>query len=85
MKTVKIELPDEEANALERAAAERGFASTAELARAAIEDFLAARPRRSRGFESDIAEYKAEKARGEPILTAEEARVRLREADNKPR
>ena len=70
MKTVKIELPDEEADALERAAVECGFASSAELARAAIEDFLAAPPEHDpEEFESDIAEYEAEKARGEPTLT----------------
>ena len=81
MKTVKIELPDEEADALARAAVECGFASPAELARAAIEDFLAAPPEYDPDeLERDIAEHQAEKARGEPGLTPEEARILLRNA-----
>jgi hypothetical protein len=81
VKTVRIEFPDEEADALERAAVECGFTSTADLARAAIEEFLAAPPEHDpESFESDIVEYEAEQARGEPTLSAEEARARLREA-----
>ncbi len=81
MKTVKIDLPDEEADALERAAAACGFASSADLARAAIEEFLASPPEHGpEDFESDIIEHQAEKARGEPGLTAEEARIWLRDA-----
>jgi Arc/MetJ-type ribon-helix-helix transcriptional regulator len=40
MKTVTIELPDEQAEALEHAAADGGFASSFELVRAAIEDLI---------------------------------------------
>lgn len=81
MKTVRIELPDDEADALERAAIECGYASTAELARAAIEDFLATPPLHvPEEFDRDIEEHEAEKARGERGLTAEEARIWLRNA-----
>jgi hypothetical protein len=81
MKTVEFALPDEEADALEQAALAYGFASPAELVRTAIEHFLPGPPEFGpEEFEDDIAEHEAAKARGEPALTAEEARLRLREA-----
>jgi Arc/MetJ-type ribon-helix-helix transcriptional regulator len=46
MKTVKIHLPDEAADALEHAAADGGFASTSEFVVAAIGDLIAS-PRSS--------------------------------------
>ena len=78
MKTVKIELPDDEADALARAAAAGGFASSSELARV-IEDFLVA-PVDYDGdaLARDIAQHQAEKQRGEVGLTPEEARAWLR-------
>lgn len=83
MKTVKIELPDEEAEALARAAAAGGFASPSELAKAVIEDFLTAPVEYDReALARDIAQHQAEKQRGEIGLTAEEARAWLRNASS---
>ena len=42
MKTVKIELPDEDADALERVAVDGGFASSSEFVLAAIGDLITA-------------------------------------------
>jgi hypothetical protein len=81
MKTVRFDLPDDEAEALERAAIACGYASTADLARAAIEEFLATPPLHApEEFDRDIEEHLAEKARGERGLTADEARALLRDA-----
>lgn len=83
MKTrrIEIELPEAEADALERAVMEWGFASPVELARAAIEEFLAAPSEYDpEQLERDIAEHEAAKARGEPALTVEEVRALLRDA-----
>ena len=83
MKTVKIELPDEEAEALARAAAAGGFASPSELARAVIEDFLTTPVEYDReALARDIAQHQAEKQRGEVGLTPEEARAWLRNASS---
>lgn len=80
MKTVKIELPDEEAEALARAAAAGGFASPSELARLVIKDFLTA-PDAYEGeaLARDVARHQAEKRRGEAGLTLDEARAWLRD------
>jgi Arc/MetJ-type ribon-helix-helix transcriptional regulator len=83
MKTVKIELPDEAADALARAAAAGGFASPSELARVVIEDFLIAPVGYDRdALARDIAQHQAEKQRGEVGFTPEEARARLRNASS---
>jgi Arc/MetJ-type ribon-helix-helix transcriptional regulator len=78
VKTIKITLPDEQAAALDRAVADGDFASRAELVLAAIEDFLtmplAYDPD---ALARDIAEHRAEKARGEPGYPPEAARTWL--------
>ena len=79
MKTVKIELPDDEADALARAASAGGFASPSDLARVAIEEFLVAPV----GYDPDalareIARHQDEKRRGVTGYTLDEARARLR-------
>jgi Arc/MetJ-type ribon-helix-helix transcriptional regulator len=78
MKTVKIDLPDEDADALERAAMDGGFASSSELVLAAIGDLIAA----PTGYDPDalardVAEHKAAKRRGDVGFTPEEARAWL--------
>mgnify|MGYP000849799684 FL=1 len=79
MKTVKIEIPDEDADALERAAMEGGFASSSELVLAAIGDFIAAPiVYDADALERDIAEHMAAKRRGDVGLAPEEARAWLR-------
>lgn len=81
MKTVKIELPDEDAEALARAAVAGGFASPSELARVVIEDFLIAPVAYDPdALARDIARHRAEKARGEAGLAADAARRWLRDA-----
>lgn len=81
MKTVTIELPDEEADALARAAEAGGFASSSDLARVVIEDFLVAPVEYDRdALARDIAHHQAEKQRGEVGLTPQEARTWLRNA-----
>jgi hypothetical protein len=81
MKTVRIDLPDDEADALARAAAAGGFASAAELARVVIEDFLVAPVDYDRdALARDVARHQAEKQRGDAGLTLEEARAWLRNA-----
>jgi hypothetical protein len=83
MKTVRIELPDEEADALARAAAAGGFASPSELARVVIEDFLISPVDYDpEALARDIAEHQAEKQRGEAGLTLEQARAWLRKASS---
>lgn len=79
MKTVKIELPDEDADALEQAAAAGGFTSPAELARVVIEDFLVAPVEYDQdALARDIGRHQAEKRRGDAGLSPGEARVWLR-------
>jgi Arc/MetJ-type ribon-helix-helix transcriptional regulator len=81
MKTVRIELPDEEADALARAAAAGGFASSSDLARAVIEEFLIAPVDYDPdALARDIARHQAEKQRGEVGLEPEQARAWLRKA-----
>lgn len=74
MKTVKIELPDEDADALAEAAAVAGYASTDDLVLAVIGDYLAAPVGVSlEQIDRDIAAHKAAKARGVRVYTYEEA------------
>ena len=79
MKTVKIDLPDEEAEALERVAAEGGFASSSALVRATIEDLIAG----PIGYDPealarDVAQHEAAKRRGDAGLGPGEARAWLK-------
>lgn len=78
MKTVTITLPDEQAAALDRAVADGDFDSPSELVLAAIEDFLTV-PVAYDGdaLARDIAEHRAEKARGEAGHSLEAARTWL--------
>jgi hypothetical protein len=79
MKTVKIELPDDAADALARAAAASGYASPSELARAVVEDYLVAPVHYDAdALARDVARHQAEKRRGEGGLTSDEARAWLR-------
>ena len=81
MKTVKIELPDEEAAALERVAADGGFASSSELVRAAIGDLISAPVAYDpEALARDVAEHEAAKRRGDVGLTPDEARGQLKSA-----
>ena len=81
MKTVRIELPDEEADALARAAAVGGFASPSDLARVVIEDFLIAPVDYDRdALARDVERHQAEKRSGVDGLTPEAARAWLRNA-----
>jgi Arc/MetJ-type ribon-helix-helix transcriptional regulator len=81
MKTVKIELPDDAADALERAAAEGGFASSSELVLAAIGDLISAPVAYDPdALARDVAEHKAAKRRGDVGLAPGEARVWLKNA-----
>jgi Arc/MetJ-type ribon-helix-helix transcriptional regulator len=79
MKTVKIELPDEDADALERAAMDGGFASSSELVLAAIGDLITAPiVYDPDALARDVAEHKAAKQRGDVGFTSEEARAWLK-------
>lgn len=81
MRIVRIELPDEEAAALERAAVDGGFASPSELVRAAIEDFLTAPvDYDANALARDIAAHRAEKDRGDAGHSPEAARTWLHAA-----
>ncbi len=81
MKTVRIDLPDEAADALERVAAEGGFASSAEFVRATIEDLIADPMGYDPGaLARDVAAHKAAKKRGDPGLNLGEARAWLKSA-----
>ena len=65
MVTVKRNLPDEEAEALEGVAAEGGFASSSALVRATMEDLIAGPiGSRSRGPRRDVALREAANAAG---------------------
>ena len=79
MKTVKIELPDEDADALERVAVDGGFASSSELVLAAIGDLIAVPIAYDPdALDRDVAEHKAAKRRGDAGFTPEEARAWLK-------
>jgi Arc/MetJ-type ribon-helix-helix transcriptional regulator len=79
MKTVKIELPDEDADALEQAAVDGGFASSSELVLAAIGGLIttpiAYDPD---ALDRDVAEHMTAKRRGDVGFTPEEARACLK-------
>ena len=78
MKQFTILLPDEQAAALDRAVVEGDFATPSDLIVTAIEEFLgvpfAYDPD---ALARDIAEHKAEKARGEVGYSPAEARAWL--------
>lgn len=79
MKTVKIELPDEDADALERAAMDGGFASSSELVLAAIGNLITAPVAYDPdALARDVAEHKAAKRQGNVGFTPEEARAWLK-------
>ena len=79
MKTVKIELPDEDADALERVAVDGGFASSSEFVLAAIGDLITAPIAYDPdALARDVAEHKAAKRRGDAGFTPEEARAWLK-------
>ena len=79
MKTVKIELPDEDADALERVAVDGGFASSSEFVLAAIGDLITAPISYDPdALARDVAEHKAAKRRGDAGFTPEEARAWLK-------
>jgi Arc/MetJ-type ribon-helix-helix transcriptional regulator len=79
VKTVKIELPDEDAAALERAATDGGFASSSELVLAAIGDLIAVPVAYDPdALVRDVAEHQAAKRRGDVGLRSEEARAWLK-------
>ncbi len=79
MKTVKIELPDEDADALERVAVDGGFASSSEFVLAAIGDLITAPIAYDPdALVRDVAEHKAAKRRGDAGFTPEEARAWLK-------
>lgn len=79
MKTVRIELPDEDADALERAAIDGGFGSPSELVLAAIGELIAAPVAYDPdALTRDVAEHRAAKRRGEVGLTPADARAWLR-------
>lgn len=81
MKTVKIDLPDEKADALEQAAKDGGFASSSELVRAAIEELLTVPVEYDDdALARDVAEHQAGKQRGEAGFAPADARVWLRDA-----
>jgi hypothetical protein len=77
----EIELLDEQAEALERAAADGGFASSSDMVLAAIGDLISTSDAYDPGaLAHDVAEHQAAKRRGEPALTPGEARTWLRKA-----
>jgi Arc/MetJ-type ribon-helix-helix transcriptional regulator len=78
MKNVSISLTDAHAAAIEAELATGDYASVSEIVRAALRDFFDDRngPDRAR-IEADVAAYRAARARGEPLLSREEARVRI--------
>lgn len=81
MKTVTIELPDEQAAALEQAVTNGGFASAAEFVRAAIEDFAASPIDYDPGaLARDVAQHRAEKSGSDGGHSPEAARAWLRSA-----
>jgi len=81
MKTVRIDLPDDDAEALARAAAANGFASPAEFVRVVIEGLLVAPVEYDAGaLARDVARHREEKRRGEPGLTPDQARAWLHDA-----
>jgi Arc/MetJ-type ribon-helix-helix transcriptional regulator len=81
MKTVTIELPDEQAAALEQAVADGGFASAAAFVRAAIQDFAVSPiDYDPDALARDVARHRAEKSRGDGGHSPAAARTWLRSA-----
>jgi Arc/MetJ-type ribon-helix-helix transcriptional regulator len=79
MKTVKIELRDEDADALERAAKDGGFASSSELVLAAIGDLITVPVAYDAdALARDVAAHEAAKRQGDVGFTPAEARAWLK-------
>jgi Arc/MetJ-type ribon-helix-helix transcriptional regulator len=78
MKNVSISLTDTHAAAIEAELATGDYASVSEIVRAALRDFFDERhaPDRAR-IDADVAAYRAARARGEPLLSRDEARRRI--------
>lgn len=78
MKNVSISLTDAHAAAIEAELATGDYASVSEIVRAALRDYFGDRhgPDRAR-IDADVAAYRAARARGEPLLSREEARRRI--------
>jgi Arc/MetJ-type ribon-helix-helix transcriptional regulator len=78
MKQFTIVLPEEQAAALDRAVIAGDFATPSDLIITAIEEFLSVPFAYDPDtLARDIAEHQAEKARGEPGYSPEEARAWL--------
>ena len=78
MKTLRIDLPDHEAAALEHAANESGFDSAADLVRATVAELVSEPvPYDGAALTRDIATHVEAKAQGEQSFTPCEARARL--------
>lgn len=85
MKNVSISLTDANAAAIEAELATGDYASVSEIVRAALRDFFDERhgPDRAR-IDADVAAYRAARARGEPLLSSDQARPRIAELDDEP-
>lgn len=87
MKNVSISLTDAHAAAIEAELATGDYASVSEIVRAALRDYFDDRhgPDRAR-IDADVAAYRAARARGEPLLSRENARRRIDAlVDDEPR
>jgi Arc/MetJ-type ribon-helix-helix transcriptional regulator len=87
MKNVSISLTDAHAAAIEAELATGDYASVSEIVRAALRDYFDDRhgPDRVR-IDADVAAYRAARARGEPLLSREDARRRIDAlVDDEPR
>ena len=81
MKSFRIDLPDDDAAALERIAAEEGFASSSDFVRAAVGDLIADPPAYDpQALARDIARHQAARRRGDPGLDPAGARAWLKDA-----
>jgi Arc/MetJ-type ribon-helix-helix transcriptional regulator len=78
MKNVSISLTDAHAAAIEAELATGDYASVSEIVRATLRNFFTERhaPDRAR-IDADVAAYRVARARGEPLLSREEARQRI--------
>jgi len=78
MKNVSISLTDAHAAAIEAQLATGDYASVSEIVRAALRDYLEVRHAPDRAqIDADVAAYRAARARGEPLLSREDARRRI--------
>lgn len=87
MKNVSISLTDAHAAAIEAELATGDYASVSEIVRAALRDYFDDRhgPDRAR-IDADVAAYRAARARGEPLLSREDACRRIDAlVDDEPR